>query len=111
MHYTYEEPHQSFTECVFIGGPFDGRREMIDDSLDYIQLAVAEFDPRFVPCQISDQPDPVTYTMQKVTYYRKQLTAEGLRRPLEIFVFDREASTGWLIQKILLAYPEPKGND
>ncbi|QAX92265.1 hypothetical protein HWC07_gp013 [Pantoea phage vB_PagM_LIET2] len=106
MSYTYQ--HESFTECVLVGGPFDGRRETIDDRVDQLRLWVVADS---LSHQFEDMSMPVTHDMRTVTYYRKQLTAEGLRKPLSIFVTDREASTGWLIQRILLAYPEPKGND
>lgn len=101
--------HDSFTECVLVGGPFDGRREMVNDSADELKLWVA--DAENIDQVFGSSLMPAVYGMRTVSYYRKKLTAEGLRRPLEIFVTDREASTGWLIQKILMAYPGPKTND
>lgn len=99
--------HDSFTECVLVGGVFDGRREMISDTVDEVRLAISyRSDLRLT--SMSSEPEPVNFNISTVTYYRRQLTAEGLRRPLYVFVIDREASTGWLIQRLMMAYPGPK---
>lgn len=100
--------NETFSECLLVGGPFDGQREQVADSADAIQVWVADADN--LPSNVSDELAPEAYNMRTVTYYRKQLTAEGLRRPLDIFTTDREASTGWLLQRLVLSYPEPKTN-
>lgn len=97
----------SFTECLFVGGPADGRRDMIADDLDVVYYAVSQHVDFSEALRRMDQRAP-NVSMQQVAYWRKPLTAEGLRKPIQLFIFDKEASTGWLLQKLVSAYPSSK---
>jgi hypothetical protein len=105
----------SFTECLFIGGPHDGRREMVADDLHVVSVYRASNTDNFSSFVSGDEinAEPAqTVNASTMEYYRHCIEAEDLQQPVDVFTEYQRPNTGWLLQKLIAGYnPQTPGED
>lgn len=105
----------SYTACLFIGGPHDGKREMVADDTDIVKIAAAVPSRDFIFRGVLEPlaVEPVEkHDSVIVDYYRHPISAEGLRRSIDVFTNQKEANTGWVLQQLVAGYnPQKPGED
>ncbi len=87
--------------CLFVGGPWDGRKALIEENIDYYHVPELPPIPEYIP---NDSSFPAT---MKITVYVRQRLYEHNKKPFSIFHY--EDGEGWL-KKLVNGYKPGYGN-